>query len=156
MTGSWLAASIGLLLVVTACGGGSSTEEEKPIVDQQRIQRAADDLRRQVDEVAGRTGTVQEVRRDTEASCQLSGDITSRRHDYSVAVRTGPDTEARLNEDVLSSLQADGWELTSEPAEAPGYRLQRNGFTLGWAFAGSGERVAVVMGSTPCFPVEKG
>ncbi len=137
-----------------ACGDGSSTDEENPMVEQQSLRQAADVLRRQVDEVAARTGATQEVRRDTEASCQLSGDITSRRHDYSVAVRTRLDTRQQLTKEVIPSLEADGWQLTSQPSEEPGYRLQREGFTLGWTFARSGEPVAVVGGSTPCFAVE--
>ncbi len=154
MTRLLLAAVIGCLLLGSSCEDGSSTDEENTIVEQHSLQRAADTLRRQVDDVAGRTGTVQEVRRDTEASCQLSGDITSRRHDYSVAVRTGLETRRQLGEEVIPSLEADGWEVISTPAEAPGYRLQRDNFTLGWIFARSGEPVAVVSGSTPCFPVE--
>ena len=57
-------------------------------------------------------------------------------------------------DEVVAGLGADGWERISRPSEAPGYRLRRDDFTLGWTFASSGEDVAVVGGSTPCFPIE--
>ncbi len=57
-------------------------------------------------------------------------------------------------DEVVPGLGADGRERISRPSEAPGYRLRRDDFTLGWTFASSGEDVAVVGGSTPCFPIE--